>query len=201
MSIFYIIYFIVFPFFFVNIFVALIIITFQEQGEAELQDGEIDKNQVNSCQIAQNLPNWTYPPFLSFPQKSCIDFTIGARPLERYMPSKRNSFKYKIWRIVVSTPFEYFIMMLIVFNTLLLMMKVWPIISSVQQLFFLCFVFCEMFFRFVFNLKQFSNINYLIFSSWIFHHVDWMMAWQFVILFIHSMIKCYIFSRKIEHNR
>lgn len=57
-------------------------------------------------------------------QKSCIDFTIQARPLERYMPNKRNSFKYKIWRIVVSTPFEYFIMMLIVFNTLLLMMKV-----------------------------------------------------------------------------
>lgn len=46
MSLFYIVYFIVFPFFFVNIFVALIIITFQEQGEAELQDGEIDKNQV-----------------------------------------------------------------------------------------------------------------------------------------------------------
>lgn len=40
------------------------------------------------------------------------------------MPSKRNSFKYKVWQIVVSTPFEYFIMMLIVFNTLLLMMKV-----------------------------------------------------------------------------
>lgn len=46
MAIFYIVYFIVFPFFFVNIFVALIIITFQEQGEAELQDGGIDKNQV-----------------------------------------------------------------------------------------------------------------------------------------------------------
>lgn len=46
LAIFYIIYFIVFPFFFVNIFVALIIITFQEQGEAELQDGGIDKNQV-----------------------------------------------------------------------------------------------------------------------------------------------------------
>ncbi|XP_038208534.1 voltage-dependent calcium channel type A subunit alpha-1 isoform X2 [Zerene cesonia] len=100
MSIFYIVYFVVFPFFFVNIFVALIIITFQEQGEAELQDGEIDKN-----------------------QKSCIDFTIEARPLERYMPSKRGSIKYKVWRIVVSTPFEYFIMALIVLNTLLLMMK------------------------------------------------------------------------------
>lgn len=48
MSIFYIVYFIVFPFFFVNIFVALIIITFQEQGEAELQDGGIDKNQVGT---------------------------------------------------------------------------------------------------------------------------------------------------------
>lgn len=46
MSLFYVVYFIVFPFFFVNIFVALIIITFQEQGEAELQDGEMDKNQV-----------------------------------------------------------------------------------------------------------------------------------------------------------
>ncbi|XP_035706296.1 voltage-dependent calcium channel type A subunit alpha-1 isoform X5 [Folsomia candida] len=100
MSLFYIVYFIVFPFFFVNIFVALIIITFQEQGEAELQDGDIDKN-----------------------QKSCIDFAISARPLERYMPKNRDSIKYKIWRMVASTPFEYFIMMLIVLNTLLLMMK------------------------------------------------------------------------------
>ena len=40
MSIFYIVYFIVFPFFFVNIFVALIIITFQEQGEAELEEAD-----------------------------------------------------------------------------------------------------------------------------------------------------------------
>ena len=48
MSIFYVVYFIVFPFFFVNIFVALIIITFQEQGEAELQEAEIDKNQVGN---------------------------------------------------------------------------------------------------------------------------------------------------------
>ena len=100
-AIFYIVFFIVFPFFFVNIFVALIIITFQEQGEAELQDGEIDKN-----------------------QKACIDFSIQAKPLERYMPKDRDSFKYKLWRVVVSSPFEYFIMLLIVLNTILLMMKV-----------------------------------------------------------------------------
>jgi hypothetical protein len=51
MSIFYIVYFIVFPFFFVNIFVALIIITFQEQGESELEEAEIDKNQVSWVRI------------------------------------------------------------------------------------------------------------------------------------------------------
>ncbi|TPP56655.1 Voltage-dependent calcium channel type A subunit alpha-1 [Fasciola gigantica] len=45
MAIFYIVFFIVFPFFFVNIFVALIIITFQEQGENELVEHELDKNQ------------------------------------------------------------------------------------------------------------------------------------------------------------
>lgn len=101
MSIFYIIFFIVFPFFFVNIFVALIIITFQEQGEKELEEGELDKN-----------------------QKSCIDFAISAKPQQRYMPKNKDSLKYKVWRIVVSTGFEYFIMILIVCNTLLLMMKV-----------------------------------------------------------------------------
>ena len=51
MSIFYVVYFIVFPFFFVNIFVALIIITFQEQGESELEEAEIDKNQVESMTV------------------------------------------------------------------------------------------------------------------------------------------------------
>lgn len=46
-AIFYIIFFIVFPFFFVNIFVALIIVTFQEQGESDSTDLDLDKNQVS----------------------------------------------------------------------------------------------------------------------------------------------------------
>ena len=53
-----------------------------------------------------------------------VDFAIAAKPLERYMPKDRDSLKFKIWRIVASTPFEFFIMLLIVLNTLLLMMKV-----------------------------------------------------------------------------
>ena len=64
MAIFYIVFFVVFPFFFVNIFVALIIITFQEQGEAELQDGEIDKNQVTMIKLLMGMSmNWHFIHF------------------------------------------------------------------------------------------------------------------------------------------
>ncbi|CAG5127135.1 unnamed protein product, partial [Candidula unifasciata] len=103
MSLFYVVFFIVFPFFFVNIFVALIIITFQEQGENELMDQEMDKN-----------------------QKQCIDFAINAKPLCRFMPSNKNSIKYSIWKLVQSSKFEYFIMVLITLNTVVLMMKFDP---------------------------------------------------------------------------
>lgn len=48
MSIFYVVYFIVFPFFFVNIFVALIIITFQEQGDKMMEDYSLEKNEVRT---------------------------------------------------------------------------------------------------------------------------------------------------------
>ncbi|CAD5229555.1 unnamed protein product [Bursaphelenchus okinawaensis] len=99
-ALFYVMFFIVFPFFFVNIFVALIIITFQEQGEAELSEGDLDKN-----------------------QKQCIDFALNARPRSLFMPNDRNSLKYRIWKLVTSTPFEYFIMAMICVNTIILMMK------------------------------------------------------------------------------
>ena len=52
-AMFYVVYFIVFPFFFVNIFVALIIITFQDQGQKELEEAEINKNQV--CLVYEEL--------------------------------------------------------------------------------------------------------------------------------------------------
>ena len=69
--IFYIVFFVVFPFFFVNIFVALIIVTFNELGEAELED-DIDKN-----------------------QKSCINFAIQARPLQLYVPDDTSGPRYE----------------------------------------------------------------------------------------------------------
>uniref|UniRef100_F6TVG9 Voltage-dependent N-type calcium channel subunit alpha n=1 Tax=Ornithorhynchus anatinus TaxID=9258 RepID=F6TVG9_ORNAN len=100
LSIFYVVYFVVFPFFFVNIFVALIIITFQEQGDKVMSECSLEKN-----------------------ERACIDFAISAKPLTRYMPQNKQSFQYKMWKFVVSPPFEYFIMAMIALNTVVLMMK------------------------------------------------------------------------------
>ncbi|XP_037387307.1 calcium channel, voltage-dependent, N type, alpha 1B subunit, a isoform X9 [Pygocentrus nattereri] len=100
MSIFYVVYFVVFPFFFVNIFVALIIITFQEQGDKALSECTLEKN-----------------------ERACIDFAINAKPLTRYMPQSQQSFQYRMWKFVVSPPFEYSIMIMIALNTVVLMMK------------------------------------------------------------------------------
>ncbi|XP_052361865.1 voltage-dependent P/Q-type calcium channel subunit alpha-1A-like isoform X12 [Oncorhynchus keta] len=100
MSIFYVVYFVVFPFFFVNIFVALIIITFQEQGDKMMEDYSLEKN-----------------------ERGCIDFAINAKPLTRHMPKNKQSFQFRMWSFVVSPPFEYSIMGLIALNTIVLMMK------------------------------------------------------------------------------
>ena len=53
-----------------------------------------------------------------------MDFAINAKPLERYMPTQKNSFNYKIWQFVVSSGFEYFILTMITLNTVILTMKV-----------------------------------------------------------------------------
>lgn len=49
---------------------------------------------------------------------------MEAKPAERFMPENPNSFQYKVWQFVDSVPFEYFIMLLIGGNTLILMLKV-----------------------------------------------------------------------------
>ncbi|XP_067270280.1 voltage-dependent R-type calcium channel subunit alpha-1E isoform X5 [Pseudorasbora parva] len=100
MSIFYVIYFVVFPFFFVNIFVALIIITFQEQGDKMMEECSLEKN-----------------------ERACIDFAISAKPLTRYMPQNKHTLQYRLWHFVVSPLFEYTVLTMIALNTIVLMMK------------------------------------------------------------------------------
>lgn len=46
MAIFFIIYIILIAFFMMNIFVGFVIVTFQEQGETEYKNCELNKNQV-----------------------------------------------------------------------------------------------------------------------------------------------------------
>lgn len=58
MSVFYVVYFVVFPFFFVNIFVALIIITFQEQGDKALSECSLEKNEVKHRHDKQLATDW-----------------------------------------------------------------------------------------------------------------------------------------------
>uniref|UniRef100_A0ABM5F6V1 Voltage-dependent N-type calcium channel subunit alpha n=1 Tax=Pogona vitticeps TaxID=103695 RepID=A0ABM5F6V1_9SAUR len=139
MSIFYVVYFVVFPFFFVNIFVALIIITFQEQGDKVMSECSLEKN-----------------------ERACIDFAISAKPLTRYMPQNKQSFQYKMWKFVVSPPFEYFIMVMIALNTIVLMMKFYDAPEPYENMLkCLNIVFTSMFsLECVLKIIAFGALNY-----------------------------------------
>ncbi|CAF3094699.1 unnamed protein product [Rotaria sp. Silwood2] len=95
---FFIAFIIVIAFFMVNIFVGFVIVTFQNEGEQEYRNCELDKN-----------------------QRKCIEFALKARPIKRYIPIKK--VQLKIWWFVTSPPFEYAIFSLIMINTVVLAMK------------------------------------------------------------------------------
>ncbi|KAL4640765.1 voltage-dependent L-type calcium channel subunit alpha-1C isoform X1 [Arapaima gigas] len=97
-SIFFIIYIIIIAFFMMNIFVGFVIVTFQEQGEQEYKNCELDKN-----------------------QRQCVEYALKARPLRRYIP--KNPYQYKVWYVVNSTYFEYLMFILILLNTICLAMQ------------------------------------------------------------------------------
>uniref|UniRef100_A0A4W6F9S7 Voltage-dependent L-type calcium channel subunit alpha n=1 Tax=Lates calcarifer TaxID=8187 RepID=A0A4W6F9S7_LATCA len=97
-SIFFIIYIILIAFFMMNIFVGFVIVTFQEQGEEEYKNCELDKN-----------------------QRQCVQYALKARPLRCYIP--KNPYQYRVWYIVTSCYFEYLMFFLIMLNTLCLGMQ------------------------------------------------------------------------------
>ncbi|CAL8320906.1 unnamed protein product, partial [Boreogadus saida] len=94
-SIFFIIYIILIAFFMMNIFVGFVIVTFQEQGEQEYKNCELDKN-----------------------QRQCVQYALKARPLRCYIP--KNPYQYQVWYIVTSCYFEYLMFLLIMLNTMCL---------------------------------------------------------------------------------
>nr|XP_035136356.2 voltage-dependent L-type calcium channel subunit alpha-1S isoform X1 [Callithrix jacchus] len=98
MAIFFIIYIILIAFFMMNIFVGFVIVTFQEQGETEYKNCELDKN-----------------------QRQCVQYALKARPLKCYIP--KNPYQYQVWYIVTSSYFEYLMFALIMLNTICLGMQ------------------------------------------------------------------------------
>uniref|UniRef100_A0A8C9SK64 Voltage-dependent L-type calcium channel subunit alpha n=1 Tax=Scleropages formosus TaxID=113540 RepID=A0A8C9SK64_SCLFO len=97
-SVFFIIYIILIAFFMMNIFVGFVIVTFQEQGEQEYKDCELNKN-----------------------QRQCVQYALKARPLRCYIP--KNPYQYQVWYVVTSCYFEYLMFLLIMLNTLCLGMQ------------------------------------------------------------------------------
>ncbi|KAJ3586916.1 hypothetical protein NHX12_013308 [Muraenolepis orangiensis] len=97
-SIFFIVYIILIAFFMMNIFVGFVIVTFQEQGNQEYKDCELDKN-----------------------QRQCVQYALKARPLRCYIP--KNPYQYRVWYVVTSCYFEYLMFFLIMLNTLCLGMQ------------------------------------------------------------------------------
>uniref|UniRef100_A0A8C9KNR5 Voltage-dependent L-type calcium channel subunit alpha n=1 Tax=Panthera tigris altaica TaxID=74533 RepID=A0A8C9KNR5_PANTA len=98
MAIFFIIYIILIAFFMMNIFVGFVIVTFQEQGETEYKNCELDKN-----------------------QRQCVQYALKARPLRCYIP--KNPYQYRVWYVVTSSYFEYLMFALIMLNTICLGMQ------------------------------------------------------------------------------
>ncbi|XP_036765377.2 voltage-dependent L-type calcium channel subunit alpha-1S isoform X1 [Manis pentadactyla] len=98
MAIFFITYLILIAFFMMNIFVGFVIVTFQEQGETEYKNCELDKN-----------------------QRQCVQYALKARPLRCYIP--KNPYQYQVWYVVTSSYFEYLMFALIMLNTICLGMQ------------------------------------------------------------------------------
>ncbi|XP_041459338.1 voltage-dependent L-type calcium channel subunit alpha-1D-like isoform X6 [Lytechinus variegatus] len=97
-AVFFFAYIIVIAFFMVNIFVGFVIVTFQNEGEQEYKNCELDKNQRN-----------------------CLEFALKAKPQRKYIP--KNPKQHLVWKLVTSRGFEYFIFVLIMVNTIILAMK------------------------------------------------------------------------------
>ncbi|XP_041836462.1 calcium channel, voltage-dependent, L type, alpha 1D subunit, a [Melanotaenia boesemani] len=128
-SIFFIIYIIIIAFFMMNIFVGFVIVTFQEQGEKEYKNCELDKN-----------------------QRQCVEYALKAHPLRRYIP--KNPYQYKFWYVVNSTGFEYIMFVLIMLNTLCLAVQHY----SQSALFSYVMDILNMVFTAVFTVEMFLKL-------------------------------------------
>ena len=97
-AMFFVVYIVLLAFFMLNVFVGFVILTFSEEGESRYEAARLDKN-----------------------QRDCLAFVLSARPIKNFAATFR--MQKGVHRLVTSTPFEYFIMAIIVANSLFLMLK------------------------------------------------------------------------------
>ncbi|XP_055922391.1 voltage-dependent calcium channel type D subunit alpha-1 isoform X4 [Eupeodes corollae] len=170
----YIIYIIIIAFFMVNIFVGFVIVTFQNEGEQEYKNCELDKNQRN-----------------------CIEFALKAKPVRRYIP--KHGIQYKVWWFVTSASFEYTIFILIMINTITLAMKFYEqppwytdLLDALNMMFTAVFAL-----EFVFKLAAFRFKNYFG-DAW--NVFDFIIVLGSFIDIVYSEIKSLTPDHKNKHH-
>ncbi|XP_075226412.1 voltage-dependent calcium channel type A subunit alpha-1-like [Lycorma delicatula] len=95
LTIFFVIYLILFSFIFVKLFMALVITTYCEVRNSKLKKNGLDKN-----------------------QEDCINYVLTHSPLKKYIPISNIGIRRKAWDIVMSSNFKNFITFVIILNAL-----------------------------------------------------------------------------------
>ncbi|XP_047135696.2 voltage-dependent L-type calcium channel subunit alpha-1S isoform X1 [Hydra vulgaris] len=98
-GIYFIVFMVIFTFLIINIFVALIILTFQKQGEIEIQGG-LDQN-----------------------QHACLEYVLNSKPCKSFMPLNESSISFRMLHFNKSHHFDNFMLAITLINMLLLMLR------------------------------------------------------------------------------
>ncbi|XP_065655801.1 voltage-dependent L-type calcium channel subunit alpha-1D isoform X4 [Hydra vulgaris] len=98
-AIYFISFVVVFSFFFMNVFIGMIILTFHEQGAA-VSGKNLDQNTINS-----------------------LVFAMNAKPMKRFMPEDVKSFQYAAWVFTESNAWEITTTCLIILSTIALVIE------------------------------------------------------------------------------
>nr|XP_022322875.1 voltage-dependent calcium channel type A subunit alpha-1-like [Crassostrea virginica] len=100
-SIFFIVYIAIAPFFFLNVFIAMITVAFQSE----------DVNKKKSSGLTNN-------------QENCILYVVKAKPDQtRFIPKDASKLRRNLWKIILSDHFENVVLFIVILNTVCLGME------------------------------------------------------------------------------
>ncbi|XP_065680136.1 voltage-dependent L-type calcium channel subunit alpha-1D isoform X3 [Hydra vulgaris] len=98
LSLYFIAFLITMLFFFINLFIGMIVYTFKKySGKIE---GELDRN-----------------------SKICLDFVLKSKPQPCFIPEDVKSLKYKVWKLIESRFWNYFIVFIVLVNSIAMLVE------------------------------------------------------------------------------